>query len=170
MSTPLCEDPHAPTISLPNRAHPAKRKAGSIVTISSSATRRPHPGSVIPYAAAKAGIKIMTPDLVAQVGPYRIRANHIAPETILTERKKQRIPDPQKHALRDQHPISSLGTPEDVARAALFLASDAADWITGIVLDVAGESTMVGPVSVGCHAATTGMMPSHSIRQRRWPT
>jgi len=43
----------------------------------------------------------------------------------------------------DFHPIKRLGTPEDVARAALFLASDDAAWITGIVLDVAGGSVMV---------------------------
>lgn len=120
-----------------------ERKAGNIITISSAATRRPHPGSPIPYAAAKAGIQILTQDLAAQVGPYGIRANCIAPETILTERNKQRIPDAQKQALLDLHPLKRLGTPEDVARAALFLASDDAAWITGIILDVAGGSVLV---------------------------
>jgi 3-oxoacyl-[acyl-carrier protein] reductase len=120
-----------------------ERKAGNIITISSAAARRPHPGSPMPYAAAKAGIQILTQDLAAQVGPYGIRANCIAPETILTERNKQRIPDAQKQALVDLHPIKRLGTPEDVARAALFLASDDGAWITGIVLDVAGGSVMV---------------------------
>jgi 3-oxoacyl-[acyl-carrier protein] reductase len=120
-----------------------ERKAGNIITISSAAARRPHPGSPMPYAAAKAGIQILTQDLAAQVGPYGIRANCIAPETILTERNKQRIPDAQKQALVDLHPIKRLGTPEDVARAALFLASDDGAWITGIVLDVAGGSVMI---------------------------
>ncbi len=120
-----------------------ERKAGNIITLSSAAARRPHPGSPIPYAAAKAGIQILTQDLAAQVGPYGIRANCIAPETILTERNEQWIPNAQKQALLDLHPIKRLGTPEDVARAALFLASDEAAWITGIVLDVAGGSVMV---------------------------
>lgn len=120
-----------------------ERKAGNIITVSSAAARRPHPGSPIPYAAAKAGIQILTQDLAAQVGPYAIRANCIAPETILTERNEQRIPDAQKQALVDLHPIKRLGTPEDVARAALFLASDDGAWITGIVLDVAGGAVMV---------------------------
>lgn len=120
-----------------------ERKAGNIITLSSAAARRPHPGSPIPYAAAKAGIQILTQDLAAQVGPYGIRANCIAPETILTERNEQRIPDAQKQALVEVHPIRRLGKPEDVARAALFLASDEAAWITGIVLDVAGGSVMV---------------------------
>ncbi len=119
------------------------RRAGNIITLSTAAARRPHPGSPIPYAAAKAGIQILTQDLAAQVGPYGLRANCIAPETILTERNEQRIADAQKQALLDIHPIKRLGTPEDVARAALFLASDDAAWITRIVLDVAGGSVLV---------------------------
>lgn len=119
------------------------RKAGNIITISSAAARRPNPRSPIPYTAAKAGIQILTQDLAAQVGPYGIRVNCIAPETILTERNQQRIPDEQKQALLAMHPIKRLGTPEDVARAALFLASDEAAWITGIILDVAGGAVSV---------------------------
>src|SRR5262249_5293193 len=67
------------------------RGRGCIITISSAAGRRPHPRSPIPYSAAKAGIQILTQDLAAQVGPLGIRANCIAPETILTERNQQRI-------------------------------------------------------------------------------
>jgi 3-oxoacyl-[acyl-carrier protein] reductase len=119
------------------------RKTGNIITMSSAAARRPHPGSPIPYAAAKAGVIILTQDLAAQVGPHGIRVNCIAPETILTERNQQRIPAAQQEALVDQHPIRRLGTPEDVAAAALFLASDDSAWITGIVVDVAGGSVLV---------------------------
>lgn len=119
------------------------RRRGCILTISSAAARRPHPGSPIAYAAAKAGIQILTQDVAAQAGPFGIRANVIAPETILTERNAQRIPAEQQRALIDTHPIRRLGTPDDIARAALFLASDEAPWITGIVLDVAGGSVML---------------------------
>jgi 3-oxoacyl-[acyl-carrier protein] reductase len=82
----------------------------------------------------------MTRDVAAQAGPFGVRANCIAPETILTENNRRRIPAPQQAALASAHPIPRLGTPEDVAGAALFLASDAAGWITGIVLDAAGGS------------------------------
>ncbi len=120
-----------------------ERKAGSIITLSSAAARRAHPGSPVPYAAAKAGIQILTQHLAAQAGPDGIRVNCIAPETILTDRNKRQIPDQQQEALAGLHPLRRLGTPEDVARAARYLASDDAAWITGLVLDVAGGAVMV---------------------------
>lgn len=120
-----------------------ERKVGNIITISSAAGRRPHPQSPIPYSAAKAGIQILTQDVATQAGPYGIRANCIAPEAILTESNRQRIPEAQQNALVDVHPIKRLGTPEDVARAALFLASADAAWITGVILDLAGGAVMV---------------------------
>ncbi len=69
-----------------------ERRRGSIITISSAAGRRPHPRSPIPYSVAKAGIELMSQDVAAQAGPYGIRVNCIAPETILTERNLERIP------------------------------------------------------------------------------
>jgi 3-oxoacyl-[acyl-carrier protein] reductase len=119
------------------------RRSGTIITISSAAARRPHPGSPVAYAAAKAGIEIFTQDLAVQAGPYGIRANCIAPETILTERNKERIPQALQTAMCEQHPIRRLGTPDDVARAALYLASEDASWVAGVVVDVAGGAVMV---------------------------
>jgi 3-oxoacyl-[acyl-carrier protein] reductase len=119
-----------------------QRKSGNIITMSSAAARRPSPHSPIPYAAAKAGIELLTQDVAAQAGPFGIRANCISPETILTERTTRQIPDATKQQLLEQHPIRRLGVPDDVAQAALFLASDASSWITGIILDVAGGSVL----------------------------
>jgi 3-oxoacyl-[acyl-carrier protein] reductase len=72
-----------------------------------------------------------------------VRANCLAPETILTERNRQQIPGPVQEQLIAAHPLRRLGTPLDVATAALFLASEQASWITGVVLDVAGGAVMV---------------------------
>lgn len=119
-----------------------ERKSGNIITMSSAAARRPHPQSPVPYAAAKAGIQMMTQHLAAQVGPFGIRVNCLAPETILTARNEANIPDEVKRSLVEMHPIRRLGTPDDVARAALFLASDASTWITGQIIDVAGGAVM----------------------------
>ena len=120
-----------------------ERRTGNIITLSSAAARRPHPMSPIAYAAAKAGIEILTQDLASQVGSYGIRVNCIAPETILTERNRTRIPSAQQDELIELHPIGRLGTPADVAHAALYLACDNAAWVTGIILDVAGGAVMV---------------------------
>jgi 3-oxoacyl-[acyl-carrier protein] reductase len=120
-----------------------ERRSGNIITISSTSGRMAHPQSPIPYAAAKAGIQILTQDLATQAGPYGVRVNCIAPESILTQRNRERIPEAQQQAMVDMHPLKRLGTPEDVARAALFLASDQATWITGVILDVAGGAVML---------------------------
>jgi 3-oxoacyl-[acyl-carrier protein] reductase len=119
-----------------------ERRSGSIVTMSSAAARRPHPGSPIAYAVAKAGIEMLTKDVAMQAGPFGVRVNCLAPETIVTERTGVQIPPDIQERLRNEHPLRRLGTPEDVARAAAFLASDDASWITGLVDDIAGGNVM----------------------------
>ncbi|MGH6821905.1 MAG: SDR family NAD(P)-dependent oxidoreductase [Methylocella sp.] len=120
-----------------------KRKSGNIITLSSAAGRKPHARAPIPYSVAKAGIQILTQDVAAEAGPFGVRVNCIAPETILTDRNKQHIPIARQAAMANTHPIQRLGRPEDVADAALFLASDRSQWITGVILDVAGGAVMV---------------------------
>jgi 3-oxoacyl-[acyl-carrier protein] reductase len=119
-----------------------ERDRGSIITMSSAAARRPTVASPVPYAAAKAGIEVLTRALALQAGPGGVRVNCIAPETILTERNRQQIPEALQAELAGLHPIRRLGTPEDVARAARYLASDEAAWVSGVVLDVAGGSVL----------------------------
>jgi 3-oxoacyl-[acyl-carrier protein] reductase len=119
-----------------------QRRAGNIITISSAAGRRPSERTIVAYAAAKAGVQLFTQDLAAQVGPFAIRANCLAPETILTETNQQWIPPDVQHSLAEAHPLRRLGTPEDVARAALFLASDDSGWITGVIVDIAGGAVL----------------------------
>jgi 3-oxoacyl-[acyl-carrier protein] reductase len=120
-----------------------ERRRGCVITIGSAAGRRADPRSPMPYAAAKAGIALLTQQAAAQAGPFGIRVNCIAPETILTERNRERIPAGQQETLADWHPLKRLGTPDDVASAAAFLAGDGAGWITGVVLDVAGGAVLV---------------------------
>ncbi|MDX6348259.1 MAG: hypothetical protein QOF84_3049 [Streptomyces sp.] len=120
-----------------------QRGHGNIITLSSAAARRPNPGSPVAYAAAKAAIELLTKDLAAQAGPHGVRVNCLAPETIMTERNKQEIPEHVQQSLIANHPVRRLGTPQDVAEAALYLASDSASWISGIVLDIAGGSVLL---------------------------
>jgi 3-oxoacyl-[acyl-carrier protein] reductase len=85
---------------------------------------------------------MLTQHLAAQVGHHGIRVNCIAPEIILTEGNQEQIPEPQKKALAEAHPIQRLGTPDDVARAVLYLVSAQSSWITGVILDVSGGGVM----------------------------
>ncbi|WP_238007482.1 SDR family NAD(P)-dependent oxidoreductase [Dactylosporangium sp. AC04546] len=118
------------------------QRSGTIITLSSAAGRKPSDRTIVAYAAAKAGVQLFTQDLAAQVGPFGIRANCLAPETILTETNQQWIPSEVQRSMAEAHPLRRLGTPEDVARAALFLASDDSSWITGVIVDVAGGAVL----------------------------
>ena len=92
------------------------------------------------YSAAKAGVINLTESIAARYGRYGIRANAIAPGSIRTPIWQHRIDkDPEVlKRLEKWYPLGRIGEPEDVANAALFLASDAASWISGIVLRVDG--------------------------------
>ncbi|HEV3282155.1 MAG TPA: SDR family oxidoreductase [Acidimicrobiales bacterium] len=65
------------------------------------------------------------------------------PETILTQRNQRQIREAIQEQLRLTHPIQRLGTPYDVADAVVLLASDHSSWISGITVDVAGDSVLV---------------------------
>jgi len=113
------------------------RGRGTIVTMASSAARRPG-GVPVAYAAAKAGVIALTQQVAYEVAGAGVRVNCLAPATILTGRLERAIPPDRQRELAATYPLGRLGRPDDVAQAALFLASDASSWITGITLDVAG--------------------------------
>ena len=116
-------------------------RGGSIITMASAAARLPGAGPMA-YSAAKAGVINFTQQLAREVAPRSVRVNCIAPSTVLNERMRAAIPPDRQRELAAMHPIGRLGETRDVADAALFLASDASSWITGVVLDVAGGQVL----------------------------
>ncbi|HUY45994.1 MAG TPA: SDR family NAD(P)-dependent oxidoreductase [Streptosporangiaceae bacterium] len=120
-----------------------ERERGSIITMSSAAGRLPGWSSV-GYAAAKAGILMLTRRLALDVGKHNVRINALAPSAILTERQRERIPEEVRERIaKEQFSIPRWGTPADCANAALFLASDASSWMTGVTTDIAGGKIML---------------------------
>ncbi len=125
-----------------------ERRRGSIVTMSSNGGRFLDYTLTASYAAAKAGVVMFTRHVAREVGRYGIRANCVAPATTLTERIEQILPAERQELIAGMSPLGRMGLPEDSAHAAVFLASEAASWITGITIDVAGGRIMLRPVSV----------------------
>jgi 3-oxoacyl-[acyl-carrier protein] reductase len=119
-----------------------QRGRGVVLTMASSAARLPGLGAPAPYVAGKAGVIMLTREVAGEVGRHGVRVNCLAPHTILTEQIQQRAPEQWRQQMAAAVPLGRLGTPEDVALAAVFLASDSAAWITGVTLDVAGGYVM----------------------------
>ena len=89
------------------------------------------------YSAAKAAVIGFTKALAKELGPSGVTVNAIAPGVINTDMNSA-LSESDMAALRDETPVGRIGEPEEIAEAALFLASDKAGFITGEVLNVSG--------------------------------
>ncbi|MDP6983013.1 MAG: SDR family NAD(P)-dependent oxidoreductase [Candidatus Latescibacteria bacterium] len=116
--------------------HMQNRGKGVIINMSSLAAKNGGIAAGPPYSAAKAGVSNLTVHLARILAPHGVRVNAIAPGVIDTQMTRGLSPD--HAALAQQIPLGSKGHPEDVARCALFLASDDATHITGEIVDVNG--------------------------------
>jgi NAD(P)-dependent dehydrogenase (short-subunit alcohol dehydrogenase family) len=119
------------------------RKArGSIINITSTRASMSEP-STEAYAASKGGLSSLTHALAISLGP-EIRVNAIAPGWIATDawkpRRQRRAPKLRKQD-HEQHPVGRVGRPEDIAACAVYLASDAASFVTGQVFTIDGGMT-----------------------------
>lgn len=114
---------------------------GVIINIASGAGMRGSPRTG-PYAAAKAGMINLSQTLALELGPAGIRVNTVSPGPVVTEAFAEVLEaDGAADAIAATIPLGRTGTPEDIAAAVLFFASDAASWVTGENLLVAGGRT-----------------------------
>lgn len=119
-----------------------RQNFGRIISVTSVAGFRGLSAGHAHYAAAKAGVMAFTRCLAMEVAPYRITANTIAPSFIFNEFIPHIYPEDEIERMFEEIPYPRKGTPEDVANAALFLASDEGEYMTGQTLCVTGGSWM----------------------------
>jgi 7-alpha-hydroxysteroid dehydrogenase len=121
--------------------HLLERPGASIINITSITTKWALRGHLV-YEVAKAGLNQLTRSLSADLGP-RIRVNAILPNAVETPSLKQVFDDNpgMRDSLNDLIRLRRTGTPADIGNAALYLASEAGSWVTGVLLEVSG-----GPV------------------------
>jgi len=118
------------------------RAAGKIICMSSVHEVIPWAGHVN-YAASKGGVAMLMKSLAQEVAPHRIRVNSIAPGAVRTPINRPAWETPEALAsLLELIPYKRIGEPEDIARAAVWLASDASDYVNGTTLFVDGGMTL----------------------------
>ncbi|MDP8217166.1 MAG: 3-oxoacyl-ACP reductase FabG [Candidatus Theseobacter exili] len=118
-----------------------KQRSGKIINIASLAGKIGGIAVGADYAASKAGVISLTKSLAKDAGPYGINVNCVCPGVIRT-RMTSSLPKKVIEEYKKNIPLGRIGSPEDVANAVLFLASEKADYITGEILDVNGGLLM----------------------------
>jgi NAD(P)-dependent dehydrogenase (short-subunit alcohol dehydrogenase family) len=125
--------------------HLLARGGGSIINTSSAVGKLPEATRTV-YAATKAAIESLTRSTAIQYGKAGIRANAIAPGVTLTSSVMAQLPAEYIQGFERHHLTARLGRPEDIAAAALYLASDESAFVTGHVLAVDGGLTVHHPM------------------------
>jgi len=120
-----------------------ERRRGAIVTMASNSARTLDIPLTASYASSKGGVVVFTRHAAKELGPHGIRVNCIAPATTLSERVDAVMTDEVRRQATELAPLGRIGRPEDSANATVFLASEAASWLTGVTLDVAGGRVML---------------------------
>jgi len=121
-----------------------ERGGGVFVNISSVNGLIANP-RLVGYATSKSALHGLTRNVALDFGPKGIRANCVAPGAIFSPAAEAKLDDEEARSIRDNYVLGRWGAPEDVANAALFLASDEASFITGVILPVDGGLTIQTP-------------------------
>jgi glucose 1-dehydrogenase len=115
----------------------------SIINISSVHEQTPQPESA-PYAASKGGMQMLTKTIALELAEKGIRVNGIAPGAIATDMNKELLENQKEKEKKEQEiPVHRIGQPEEIAKVALFLASEDASYVAGTTIYVDGGLTLV---------------------------
>jgi NAD(P)-dependent dehydrogenase (short-subunit alcohol dehydrogenase family) len=120
----------------------APRRSGHIINMASALSKTTFPGAGL-YVASKYAVGGLTRNTAVEYGDSGIRVNAICPGFIETPLLRASIPEDERAYLASRHPMNRLGTPEEVAKAALWLASDASSFVTGMLFSVDGGWTAI---------------------------
>lgn len=120
-----------------------KQKSGNIINISSTAGQRGE-AEYSHYAATKGAIISLTKSLATELAPWDIRVNCVAPGWVNTDMSKNALKSKERKQILSSIPVGRVGTPEEIAGAVLFLASDLSSFITGEILNVNGGAVLCG--------------------------
>ena len=127
-----------------------KAGGGSIINTGSSASQIGIPGCNA-YTATKGAIVQLTKSLAVEYGPYNVRTNCISPAAIMTPMMRQSNPEnstfDEERFLKLRTPLRRYGTPEEIAKIALFLASDESSYLNGAIIVADGGITINGDLS-----------------------
>ena len=127
---------HAARVMIP-------RKSGRLVLISSTSGQRGE-AFYSHYSASKGGIISLTKSLALELAPHGILVNCVAPGWVATDMTTETFSSPERAAVEATIPLRRPGTPDEIAGAVVFLASELATYITGEILNVNGGSVLVG--------------------------
>ena len=116
--------------------------SGHIINMASALSKTTLPGAGL-YTASKYAVGGLTRNTAVEYGASGIRINAICPGFIETPLLREAIPEEDRAHLASRHPMNRLGTPEDVAKAAIWLASDASSFVTGMLFSVDGGWTAI---------------------------
>ena len=125
--------------------HMKARRAGTIVTVASIASRQPSNLSGIAYTAAKSALAGLNRHLAKELGPFGIRVNAVAPGIIASERVQAKFDtytEAERAAIHARVPLGRIGTVDEVASVVAFLASPGASYVHGALIDINGGMYM----------------------------
>ncbi|MCR9289530.1 MAG: SDR family oxidoreductase [Bacteroidetes bacterium] len=116
-----------------------KQGSGRIVNISSRGAFRGEPDHPA-YGASKAGLNAMSQSLAKKLAPYNIYVTTVAPGFVETDMAREFLDGPEGEAIKIQSPLNRAATPEEIAKAILWMSSEGCEYVTGAILDVNGAS------------------------------